>query len=713
MRRTRIKTPPLLQLEAVECGAAALGIILRYYKRVLPLEELRAACGVSRDGSRASNVVKAARTYGLTAKGLKKDIDTLHKVRLPAIVFWNFNHFVVLEGFGKNRYYLNDPAMGHRHVTAAEFNESYTGVVLVFEKTPAFRKGGKEPSVVRALAERMRGNWLGFSYLLLVTLGLVVPGLVSPAFARIFIDNVLIGGMESWVRPLIVVMLATALLIGLFNALEQHILLRLQTRLSLTSSARFMWHVLRLPVEFFAQRSAAEIGERTGMNDRVASLLAGQLAPSAVSILLVGFYAALMFHYDVLLTAIGIAVALVNIVALRLISSGLKDDTMRLLQEHGKLMGVSVSGLQAIETLKSTGAESDFFSRWAGYHAKAANSMQRIAGRSMLLSLIPTVLVGLLGAAVLGVGGLRVMEGVLTMGMFITFQGLLGSFMSPVSQVMNLGATMQQMTGDITRLDDVLRNPVALLAGLDENCTGARLAGHLELRNITFGYSRLEEPLIRNFSLSLRPGERVAIVGSSGSGKSTLAKVVSGLFEPWSGEILFDGVPRASLARSLVVSSLSMVDQDICLFEGSIRDNITLWDNGVPLTTVVEAAKDAAIHDDIVSRAGGYDALVEESARNFSGGQRQRIEIARALVSNPRILILDEGTSALDPQTEKLIEDGIRRRGCTCLVVAHRLSAIRDCDEIIVLEKGQVAERGTHEQMMRANGPYASLIEST
>ncbi|WP_445627694.1 NHLP family bacteriocin export ABC transporter peptidase/permease/ATPase subunit [Nostoc sp. DSM 114167] len=719
----RFKTPTLLQMEAVECGAAALGIVLAYYGRIVPLAELRVSCGVSRDGSKASNVLKAARNYGLQAKGFKKGLNQLQQIKPPFIVFWNFNHFLVVEGFGQQRVWLNDPATGPRSVSLGEFDEAYTGVVLLMEPGEEFKKGGRKPSIISALYNRLRGSFYELFFCILAGFFLVIPELAIASLSQVFVDNILIENRFDWLKPLVLGMGFAVLLQAILTILQTRKLRYLQIRLSIGMTGNFLWHVLRLPIGFYAQRFAGEISNRAALNYKVAKILSGQLARTTIDAVMLVFYAAVMLAYDWMLTAIGLVAVAINIGFLQWVARKRIDTNTRLSVDYGKIAGVEIGALESIETIKSAALESDFFSRWAGYYAKATNSQQELLQTDLILEALPPLLTALTSMLLLVVGGLRVIDGYISIGMLVAFQTLMTRLQQPVNSLVGLGSTIQALDGDLKRLDDALDNasdpnlnsesqsnktPIEY-AKFSEPC---RLQGYVELQNITFGYSRIEEPLIQNFSCQLKPGQRVAFVGTSGSGKSTLSKIVTGLYEPWEGEVIFDGITRQQIPRAVLANSLSMVEQDIFLFGGTVRDNLTLWDETIPNSQLLKACQDAAILDVVMAIPGGLDGKLLQGGANLSGGQRQRLEIARSLVNNPAILVMDEATSALDAETEKIIDRHIRRRGCTCIIIAHRLSTIRDCDEIIVLERGKVVQRGTHEEMKDVDGAYARLIKA-
>ncbi|GAB1420188.1 NHLP family bacteriocin export ABC transporter peptidase/permease/ATPase subunit [Anaerolineales bacterium] len=714
----RYKVPTILQMEAVECGAACLSMIFAYYDLFVPLEKLRVECGVTRDGVKAKNIIRVARSFGMEAKGFRKELSDVTELPLPIIVFWNFNHFVVVEGFSKNKVYLNDPALGARVVSAAEFDESFTGVVLTFIPNEDFKPEGKKPGMVRSLIPRLRSSKQDLLYIGLLSLGLVIPGIAIPAFTRAFIDSILIEG-QNWLELLILLMIVVAILQMILVGLQQFYLLRLEMKLAITTSSQFLWHLLHLPIDFFSQRYSGEISSRVQINDRIARVLSKELATAVLSLMLVIFYLILLVSYSPVLTAIGLSIALINVLILRFIANRRVTANQRLLQERGNLVGTVTNGLYTIETIKATGAELDLFSRFAGYQAKVLNVEQQFKLISQVLLVVPPLLSALNTAIILYVGiRWQVLSGEMTIGALVAFQILMANFITPFNRLLDLVGLLQETEGDMSRLDDVLNYDALNFENksIESDLEGGRspkLTGHIDLVSVTFGYNRFDPPLIEDFSLKIPSGSRIAIVGGSGSGKSTLSKLIAGLYQPWNGVIQFDKRLRSEIPRSILTNSIAFVDQDIVLYAGTVQDNITLWDQTIPESDIIAAAKDALIHNDILERSHGYNHFIEEGGRNFSGGQRQRIEIARALVNNPSILILDEATSSLDPVVEKEIDENLRRRGCTCVMIAHRLSTIRDCDEIIVLDRGRVVQRGTHDQLIeQKQGYYSELIKS-
>ena len=715
-RRWRHSVPTVLQMESVECGAASLAMILGHYGRFVPLEDLRGACGVSRDGARASSVLTAARSYGLVARGYQTEADNLRDLTGPVIIFWAFQHFMVVEGirtrFGRTVVAVNDPASGPRLMEWDEFDSGFTGIVLSFEPGPDFRRGGDRGGIGAALIERRLPSGRAMPLVLLASALLVVPGIATPAFTRVYIDQVLGGGGNGYLLPLLAAMAYTAVAVFVLTSVQRHYLLRLEIRMGLVSSARFFRHLLRLPVDFYLQRRPAEVAKRVAGNDMVAEILSRDLALTAVNLALVLFYAAILIQYDLLLGIIGIGMALLNIVVLRAVSRARKDAVAALRTDRGNLTATTFTTLSLIETVKATGAEPDAFARWAGFQAKVVSAKQRLGVPTAVLTVVPPMLAALNSGLILLVGGERVVDGAMSVGLLVSFQTLLVALSRPVTQLTNLGGRLQDVTADIKRLYDVERYPVASCFDGPEPAAHARLDGHLAFENVRFGYNPLGEPVIKDFSLTVLPGSRVAVVGGSGSGKSTLGRLLTGLYAPWSGRILLDGRPREEVSRTVLAASLGYVDQDISLFEGTVRDNLALWSDDVTDESVTEALHDAAVFDAVMTRPGGIHSTVAEDGRNFSGGQRQRLELARALAAQPTLLVLDEATSALDPETERVIMDNLRRRGCACLIIAHRLSTVRDADEIIVLDQGSIVERGTHQSLVELNGQYAALIES-
>ncbi|HBD94697.1 MAG: NHLP family bacteriocin export ABC transporter peptidase/permease/ATPase subunit [Spirochaetes bacterium GWF1_31_7] len=713
------KVQTTLQMEAVECGAASLAMIFSYHGIYIPLEQLRVECGVSRDGSKASNMLKAAEKFGLIGKGYKKEPAGLKNCTLPAIIHWNFNHFVVLEGFKNDKVYLNDPACGRKVISEEEFDQSFTGVVLTFTKSPDFKKTGNRENIFFSILKLLKGSYSTLFFIFLAGITLVVPGIIIPVFSRIFIDEVLLRNVSSWIMPLLTGMFITATLRALLTFFQKKILVKFQTKIAISGSAKFMWKLLHLPAAFFSQRYAGEIVDRIEANDTIANNISGTLTESLIDLLMIVFYLILLILYDPLLTLICVSIAVINVVFLIVTDEKLKTGNQKVLQDRGKMAGISAGGLQLIETIKAGGSESEFFQKWAGYQAKLLNSEQSLEKINALFLVIPQILLSVNYAVILLFGGLRVMEGVMSLGTLVAYQTLMVSFLSPINRMLHFAVTFQELKGDINRVNDVINykgyeksDQIPVTETVLNEKTYHKLQGEVHINSISFGYNILEAPLIKDFSMTIKPSLRIALVGGSGSGKSTLSKIISGLYTTWSGEILFDGISRENISKYILSASISMVDQDISMFEGSIRDNITLWDSTIKEEDIIQAAKDACIHEDIMARPGGYLHFVEEGGRNFSGGQRQRLEIARALVINPVVLIMDEATSALDPLTEKKIGDMIRRRGCSCIIIAHRLSTIRDCDEIIVLEKGKIVQSGTHEDLIQSAGAYSKLINS-
>lgn len=705
--------PVIMQMEALECGAASLAMVLAYYGKWLPLEQVRFDCGVSRDGSNARNILKAARSYGLAAKGYRYEPNDLRRDgKFPCIIHWNFNHFVVLDGFRGNKAILNDPAKGKYAVSLKTFDDSFTGICLLFETTEDFTPGGKPPSVLAYAKKRLKGAGSAVAFAAITALITAITGVISPAFSRVFVDRLLTGKNPEWFIPFIIGLSLLGILqlvVGWINAVYS---LKINGKLAMVGSTTFMWKVLRMPMEFFSQRMAGDIQGRQSSNASIAGSLVNTFAPLALNAVMMVFYLVVMIRYSLLLTVIGILSVLINLVFSNIISKKRINITRVQMRDSGKLAGATVAGIEMIETIKASGAENGFFEKWAGYQASANTQQVKFQKLNQLLGQLPALVSSVCNTAVLMVGVYLAMQGRFTVGMIMAFQGFLGSFISPATLLISAGQSLQEMRTEMERIEDVMRYPTDVPEDepVSDNCEYDKLSGNIEMKNVTFGYSRLAEPLIENFNLSLKTGSRVAFVGPSGCGKSTLSKLISGLYKPWSGEILFDGKKISEIDRSVFTGSLAVVDQDIILFEDTIANNIKMWDNSIEDFEMIMAARDAQLHEDIMQREGGYQYKMTEGGKDFSGGQRQRMEIARVLAQDPTIIILDEATSALDAKTEYNVVNSIKDRGITCIVVAHRLSTIRDCDEIIVMDNGRVAERGTHDELMKKGGMYAELV---
>jgi NHLM bacteriocin system ABC transporter peptidase/ATP-binding protein len=708
------KTPVILQMEALECGAACLAMVAAYYGLWLPLERVRTDCGVSRDGSRARNVIKAARQYGLEAQGWRYEPESLRdEGQFPCIIHWNFNHFVVLNGFKGKYALLNDPGSGPKKVTMEEFDKAFTGIALLLTPGESFEPGGKRRSVLAFARERLKGTTALFVFVMATTLLSAVIGVIQPAFARVFMDVLLPGNNPGWLLPFTLIMsLVTAISLGV-GFVRARQTLKIEGKLAVVANSGFMWHVLRLPLDFFAQRSVGDLVQRKEANTSIASMMINTLAPLVLDAALIVIYLTVMLRYSVLLTLVGVGSIFINMAVAALVSKKRVEITRRRMRDYAKMRSAETAGISMIETLKSSGAEDGYFARWAGYQATVSVRFLESARLGRTLGAIPTLVNTLTNSAVLLLGASLIMNGQFTVGSLLAFQGFLASFTGPAGSFIGAGQSVTELRAQMERIEDVLRYEPDVS---DEEFHGEpmsdKLSGGVELRDVTFGYSRLEPPLLDKLNLSIKPGERVAIVGSSGCGKSTISKLITGLYQPWSGDILYDGKSRSEIPPEVFHASLAAVDQDIILFADTIRNNITMWDSSIKDFEVILAARDAQIHNDILRRDGGYNYRMAEGGRDFSGGQRQKLEIARVLATDPRLIILDEATSALDAKTERDTVEAINNRGVTTLVVAHRLSTVRDCDRIYVLDKGKIVEQGTHEELFALNGFYTKLVVS-
>ena len=710
------KVPVVMQMEALECGAASLTMILAYYGKWIPLEQVRADCGVSRDGSNARNVLKAARSYGLWAKGYRYEPETLKREgKFPCIIHWNFNHFVVLNGFKGNKAYLNDPAKGSYSVSMETFDESFTGICLMFAPGENFAPGGKPKSMMEYAKKRLKGSGTAIAFVVMTSIITSLMGLINPAFSRIFLDRLLSGKNPDWVLPYFAALAGMGVIQIIVTWINAVYSLRINGKMAVVGNTTYMWKVLRLPMEFFSQRMAGDIKQRQGANAQIAGSLVNTFAPLLLNTAMMIFYFVVMLRYNVVLTMIGITSIIMNMVVSNIVSKKRINLTRVQMRDAGKLSGTTVAGIEMIETIKASGAENGFFEKWSGYQASVNTQRVKFERLNQYLGMVPTLVSSLAGTAVLVMGVYLTMQGEFTVGMIMAFQGFLSSFTAPAGTLISAGQTLQEMRTQMERVEDVMEYPADVSYENDEvreDEEYSKLSGCVEMKNVTFGYSRLAEPLIRDFNLTLKSGGRVAFVGTSGCGKSTLAKLISGLYKPWSGEILFDGKAISEIDRSAFTGSLAVVDQDTILFEDTIANNIKMWDNSIEDYEMILAAHDAKLHEDIMQRDEGYNYKLTEGGKDFSGGQRQRMEIARVLAQDPTMIILDEATSALDAKTEYEVVESIKKRGITCIVVAHRLSTIRDCDEIIVMEKGIVIERGTHDELMEKGGAYTQLVTS-
>ncbi len=707
------KVPVIMQLEALECGAAALAMVIAYYDKWVPLEQVRIDCGVSRDGSNAKNICLAAKDYGFDVKAYRMGPQDLKEYgQFPCIIHWNMNHFVVVNGFKGKHVYLNDPARGSVKVSFEEFDQSFTGVVMMMEPSDQFVPDGQPRSTLDFARKRLAGTGAAVIFVMLTTGIAYLFGIANSVTSRIFMDRILSGSNPGWLNPFIRFMIFLAVLQLLVEWIRAVYSLKINGKMAVVGSTTYMWKVLHLPMEFFSQRLAGDIQSRLELNASIAGTLVNSFAPIVLDTMMMAVYLLLMLRQSLLLTAVGLTAFLINVVMSRIISNRRINITRVQMRDTGKLEAATVTGISMIETIKASGAENGFFQKWAGYQASVNAAQVKGQKTNQFLGAIPSLLTTLANYTVLILGIWLAMQGQFTLGAVLMFQGFLSSFMGPAMAMVQTGQTVQEMRTQMERVEDVMEYPEdpAAETGPDAGTGMHKLQGNVEMKDICFGYSRLAAPLIEGFSLSMKRGQSIALVGASGCGKSTISKLLSGLYRPWSGEILFDGKPRSAFPREIMTGSLAVVDQDIILFADTVANNIKMWDDSIQDFEMILAARDARIHEDIMNLPGGYRHRLTSGGKNLSGGQRQRIEIARILAQDPTIIILDEATSALDARTEYEVVNAIRERGITCIIIAHRLSTVRDCDEILVLDHGKVVERGSHEQLIKKGGAYADLI---
>lgn len=716
MKKNRRKVPVILQMEALECGAASLGMILAFYGRYIPLEKLRVDCGVSRDGSNAKNIAIAAKHHGMQVKAFRYSAEQLQNKKeiLPAIIHWNFNHFVVLTGFEKGYAIINDPAIGRTKIEFQQFAKSYTGVTVTLKPGENFEACGKPKSVIGVLRKHILEYWKESIILILTGLMIVLLGMALPVFTKIFTDFVLLEQSRQWLKILTVAMGAVVILSFGLEVFQVKLLNLMEGKLTLELSKEFLLHTLTLPVQFFMQRTPGDLSNRQGDNEQVSTTLFEKIIPVVTSGVMAMMYFLVLLYYDVPMALIVVLIIGVNFFIAKYIGKCNENDNKALARDEGRLVGAAMAGISMIETIKVSGAEEGYFRKVAGYQAKYNNTKTRLNGRNTILSVIPGFLSDFCGACILILGVKNIMDGAFTIGVLLAFQGFYHAFMDPIEKLLDVLDEIHIMSGKMERIEDVMGY---ISEDTQEKSSGKtsqeKLQGNIRLEKVSFGYSPLEEPLIENFSLSIKPGGMVALVGGSGSGKSTIANLIAGLYPVRSGNIFYDEKKTTEIDRYAFVNSLSVVDQNIVIFQDTVRNNITLWNTEIEEQKIIQACKDAGIYEDIMKHPEGLDYVLSEGGGNLSGGQRQRIEIARALATEPSVLILDEATSALDAITEQKVMRAIRERNITCLIIAHRLSTIRDADEIIVLERGKEVERGNHKKLKdKKNGVYAKLIHS-
>jgi NHLM bacteriocin system ABC transporter peptidase/ATP-binding protein len=703
---SRVRFVP--QIETTECGAASLAMILAYHGHHAPLAELRQACGVSRSGADALAIVRAARAYGLEADGVRVEMEQLEALSLPAIIHWDFDHFLVLERLTSTHAVLVDPASGRRTVRLDEMGRHFTGIALQLAPSPGLRPRARVRPSLERYGEIFRRSLPSLGQVLLAALGLQIVGLLFPVATQILVDAIVVPRQATWLWGLAAALVAAVLTKALLLLVRSFVVQGLRSVLDFTLMSRFLGHLLHLPLGFFLQREAGDLVQRVHSNAQIQDLLSSQ----SISALLDGFlllgYAALMLAFDWRLGLVIIGFGALRVLLLLFVRERNQLAMASELTASGREFGALLEALSGLETTKASAAESRMVQRWAHRMTGRVNGSLTRRRLTIHASQATVLLQGLGTALVFLVGGEAVVDQRMTLGTFAAFLALQGLFMAPLDSLLQTVGQLQFLGNHLERLDDVLTTPVEPSGSADPG----RLGGGVELRNVSFAFSPGAAPTIQDVSVRVRPGEKVAIVGPSGAGKSTLARLLLGMHLPSSGTVAFDGRDLRELDLPRVRDQMGVVLQDTFLFDDTIRANLSLKDEELPLERLRAAARMACIDEVIEALPESYGSRLGDNGNVLSGGQRQRLNLARALVQDPAILLLDEATSALDLDTERRVHESLARFGCTRILIAHRLATVRDADRILVLQAGRIVQEGTYDELAAREGLFRTLVEA-